>query len=88
MTKTQISEDDLDRTGMWYVDRWGYPWVRIMDLNCPPAFLEYAMEKYPMCIDHIRGRVGSGLFIGEEFADWLREKDYGLADLFGLDVYS
>ena len=77
---------DIGRACVQYSDNvWNW-WVRITDSDCPAAMAEYVVTMDPGCIDRVRGRVRSDVFMDEEFASWVCRRDQDLAILLGLGV--
>ena len=79
-----VSECDLQYTGVQFVDSWGDYRIRLTSHRCPAALVEYIVSKFPDSLDALYGSVRSEMFMDEEFAEWVCERDKRLADLLGV----
>ena len=81
---SKVGTHELGFTGVQYPDSKGDHWVRLSSPRCPAALVEYVMTHCPEEVDDLYGRVKSDVFMTDEFAEWVCDRDKRLADLLGV----
>ena len=81
---TKVGTHELGFTGVQYPDSRGEHWIRLSSPRCPAGLVEYVMTHCPEKVDEVYGRVQSSVFMNEEFAEWVCDRDKRLADLLGV----